>query len=66
MGNDGIVYNYFKIFDSKGNIVGVGATERGSANEVSMVEEIFDVGYKLIKITKDEYDNFDGDEIINF
>ena len=61
-----IVYNYFKIVDEDGDVVGVGAVEVGSKNESLMIDDIFNLGYKPVKITKQEYDDFDGDEIKNF
>jgi hypothetical protein len=61
-----IVYNYFKIVDYDGDVVGVGAVEVGSKNESSMIDDIFNLGYKPVKITKQEFEEYDGDEISNF
>jgi hypothetical protein len=65
--DDHIVYNYFRIIEMDGEVVGVGAVEVGTPNEVSLIEDIFNLGYKPVKITKQEYDDFDeGDVISNF
>lgn len=62
-----IVYNYFKIIDIDGEIVGVGAVEKGSRNEMRVIDEIFNMGYRPVVISKEEYDDYDeGDEITNF
>ena len=61
-----IVYNYFKIVDKDGEVVGVGAVESGSKNESLMIDDIFNLGYKPVKITKQEFEEYDGDEIRNF
>jgi hypothetical protein len=61
-----IVYNYFKIVDNDGDVVGVGAVESGSKNETLMIDDIFNLGYKPFKITKQEFEEYDGDEIKNF
>jgi hypothetical protein len=61
-----IVYNYFKIIDNNGEVYGVGATEKGTNNEVMFIEGLFNLGCKVIKITKQEYEDFeDYDEISN-
>jgi hypothetical protein len=65
MGN--ITYNYFKIINKDGEVYGVGATEKGSDNEVKFIEGLFNLGCKVIKITKQEYEDYDeGDEMSNF
>jgi hypothetical protein len=62
-----IVYNYFKIVDEDGEVVGVGAVEVGSKNEGLLIDDIFNLGYKPVKITKQEFDEYDsGDEVRNF
>lgn len=62
-----IKYNYFKILDEDGDVVGVGATEKGTRNELKYIEHLFNHGYTPVKITKKEYDDYDeGDEIKNF
>ncbi len=61
------VFNYFKIIDEDGDTVGVGATEKGSRNEVYFIEGIFELGLKPVKISEEEYNSYeDGDEIRNF
>lgn len=63
-----IKYNYFKIVDEDGEVAGVGAVEAGSANEIKLIEDIFNLGFTPVKITKQEYDDFEDydDEIKNF
>ena len=61
------IFNYFKIVDEDGDTVGVGATERGSRNEVHFIEGVFELGLKPVKISEDEYNEYeDGDEVRNF
>ena len=57
-----IVYNYFQILNEKGEPFGVGATEVGSKNEVEFIDGLFNLGCKVVKITKQEYEDYDGDE----
>jgi len=65
MGN--IIYNYFKIVDEDGDIVGVGGVEKGSDNEVRLIDDILKLNFKLEKITEQEYNEYDeGVEIRNF
>lgn len=59
-----INYNYFK-FSEGDEVLGVGAAEKGSENEAFIVGECIRMGLKLEKITKEEYDEFDGEEIKN-
>lgn len=69
MGNSDkhIIYNYFKIIDKDGEVVGVGAVEVGSENEGLLIDGIFNLGYKPVKITKQEFEEYnEGDEIRNF
>lgn len=62
-----IDYNYFKILDQDGEVCGVGAAEKGSDNEVFIINEIMNINYTLVKITKEEFEDYDeGDEIRNF
>ena len=60
-----IVYNYFKIIDNNGKVYGVGATERGTKNEVQFIDGLFNLGCKVIKITEQEYEDYDGDEVMS-
>jgi hypothetical protein len=65
--NDYKMFNYFKIIDSDGDVIGVCGTEIGSINEVKFIEGLFNLGYSPVKITEDEYNNWvEGDEIRNF
>lgn len=62
-----IDYNYFKIIDEAGEVYGVGAAEKGSDNEIGIVTTIMELNLQLVKITKEEYEDYDeGDEIKNF
>ena len=61
------VFNYFKIVDEDGDTVGVGAVEKGSRNEIYFIEKIFELGFKPVKISEEEYNSYEeGDEIRNF
>lgn len=65
--DENIKYNYFKIIDKDGEVVGVGAAERGSKNETEIIDQIFNYGYTPVRISKKEYEDYDeGDEIRNF
>lgn len=65
--DENIIYNYFKIIDEDGEVVGVGAVEKGSDNEVELINDILQLNFNLEKITRKEYDDYDwGDEIKNF
>jgi len=61
-----IVYNYFKIVDQDGEVIGVGAAEKGSDNEVKIIDEILNLGYYPVIISEQEFNDFDGDELTNF
>lgn len=61
-----IVYNYFKIVDQDGDVIGVGAAEKGSDNEVKIIDEILNLGYHPVIISEQEFNDFDGDELTNF
>jgi len=61
-----VIYNYFKIIASDGEMIGVGAAERGSSNEVFVIEAIMEYGYTVVKIDKDEYDAYDDHETYDF
>lgn len=61
------IFNYFKMIDSDGEVAGVGSVEKGSKNELMIIEKIFEMGLTPVVISKEEYDEFDdGDEIRNF
>jgi hypothetical protein len=60
--DDHIVYNYFKIVDKDGETISVSATEKGTKNELTFVDGLLNMGLKLVKISKQEYDDFDGEE----
>ena len=55
-------YNYVKIIDKNGIINGVAKMELGSKNEEAVVNWCVDNHFKLVKITKNEFDEFEGDE----
>jgi len=61
-----IIYNYFKIVDQDGEVIGVGAAEKGSDNEVKIINEIFNLGCNPVIISEQEFNDFDGDELTNF
>lgn len=61
-----IIYNYFKMIDEDGEAIGYGAVEKGSDNEVHLVNHALELGIKLEKTTKEEFDEFDGDVVKNF
>jgi len=50
--DDHIVYNYFKIVDKDGETI----------SELTFVDGLLNMGLKLVKISKQEYDDFDGEE----
>ena len=60
--DDHIVYNYFKVVDKDGETISVSATEKGTKNELTFVDGLLNMGLKLVKISKQEYDDFDGEE----
>ena len=60
-----LIYNYFKFYENE-VVLGVGAAEKGSTNELFIIDECIRLGLKLESITKEEYEEFDGDEIKNF
>jgi hypothetical protein len=55
--------NYAKLIDEQGDVVGVLATEPGTPNEVSLVEEAMKFGLTLEATTEEFYNAFNGDEI---
>jgi hypothetical protein len=61
-----IIYNYFKIVDTDGEVIGVGAAEKGSDNEVKIIDGILNLGCKPVIISEQEFNDFDGDELTNF
>lgn len=61
-----IVYNYFKMVADDGEVMGYGAVEKGSPNEIYLVNQALELNLKLEKTTKEEFDGFDGDVVKNF
>ena len=55
--------NYAKLIDEDGEVVGVLATEPGTPNEVTLVEEAMSLGLRLEPATEEDYTSFEGDEI---
>jgi len=49
----------------EGEILGIGAVESGSPNEIYLINSCIDRGINVEKATKEEYEAFDGDEIKN-
>ena len=57
--------NYFKILNKKGETLGVGGVEPGSENEINIMNSLMDSGCIIVKISEEEYNEYDeGDEII--
>ena len=54
--DDNVEYNYFKISHYNGEVYGYCAAEKGSDNEAKVVESCMDMGLKLEKVSKEEYD----------
>ena len=54
--DDRVEYNYFKISHYNGEVYGYCATEKGSDNEVKVFERCMDMGLKVEKVSKEEYD----------
>jgi hypothetical protein len=52
--------------DDEGEAIGYGAVEKGSDNEIHLVNHALELGIKLEKATKEEFDEFDGDVVKNF
>jgi hypothetical protein len=59
---DDLEYNYAKIIDDEGVVNGVAQMELGSKNEENIVNWCVDNNMTLLKISKEEFDNFEGDE----
>ena len=57
-------YSYFKM-THEGEILGIGAVEAGSPNEIYLINSCIDRGINVEKATKEEYESFEGDEIKN-
>jgi hypothetical protein len=62
---ESINYNYFKFIAPDGDVAGVGAAEKGSDNELMIIEGCMELGFTLEVSTREEYEAFDGDEIKN-
>lgn len=57
--------NYFRILNKENETIGVGGVEPGSENEMNIINHLMDVGCTIIKISKEEYDEYnEGDEIV--
>ena len=55
-------YNYAKIIDDEGTVNGVAQMELGSKNEENIVNWCVDNNMTLLKISKEEFYDFEGDE----
>jgi hypothetical protein len=53
--------NFIKIENDKGKIIGVIAVDRGSDEELMIVNSFLDQGLPFKKATEMEYNSFDGD-----
>ena len=51
-------YNYAKIIDDEGTVNGVAQMELGSKNEENIVNWCVDNNMTLLKISKEEFDDF--------
>jgi len=58
------IWNYVRVMEDNEEI-GVAALEKGSQNEMSIIDYCLSRGWVLVKITKEEFDSCDGDEIRN-
>ena len=59
--DDRVEYNYFKITSSDGEVVSYCAAEKGSSNEIKVVDSCMELGFKLEKVSKEEYDSISAD-----
>lgn len=59
--DDRVEYNYFKIIGSDGEVVSYCAAEKGSSNEIKVVDSCMELGLKLEKVSKEEYDSISAD-----
>lgn len=59
-------YNYAKLITVEGDVVAVAAMEAGSENETDIVNWALDNDITLVKVTEQEFLDFDSDYDIEF
>jgi len=59
-------YNYAKLITSEGEVTAVAAMEVGSENETDIVNWCIDNNIQIVKITEQEFLDFDSDYDIEF
>lgn len=55
--------NFIKVVNKSGKIIGAIAVDRGSEEEMVIVNRFLDMGLPFKKATEDEYASFDADVI---
>ena len=58
-----IQYNFAKILTSDKEFIGMIAMEKGSFNERKIISSIWEDGYLLEKITEDEFEKFQDEDM---
>ena len=59
--------NFIKVIDSRTkNTIGFAVVEKGSREEVMIVERFIDAGFVFDAATEDEFNGFDGDYVKKF
>jgi hypothetical protein len=55
--------NFIKVVNKNGKIIGAIAVDRGSEEEMAIVNRFLDMGLPFNKATEDEYASFDADVV---
>jgi hypothetical protein len=55
--------NFIKVLNKNGKIIGAIAVDRGSEEEMVIVNRFLDMGLPFKKATESEYDSFDADVV---
>jgi len=55
--------NFIKVLNKNGKIIGAIAVDRGSEEEMAIVNRFLDSGLPFKKATEDEYASFDADVV---
>jgi hypothetical protein len=55
--------NFIKVLNKNGKIIGAIAVDRGSEEEMVIVNRFLDMGLPFNKATEDEYASFDADVV---
>jgi hypothetical protein len=58
-----IQYNFAKILTSDKEFIGMIAMEKGSLNENKIVSKVLEDGYLLEKITEDEFEKYQDEDM---